>query len=358
MNKIGDLRVYEKGGSTITMRAVVYTSPREFTVRDIPVPGCEPGDVRVKVLQTGLCGTDLHLHDGQFMADFPFTPGHEVVGVVDAKADDVRELRVGQQVVVNPNSACGLCWACRAGRPLLCDQLSGIGSNRPGGFAEYLVAPSAQVFPADDLDPDTAVFTEPTSCVVHGLTVLEATPGSTALVLGAGPTGLLMAQLLSAGGVAQVTVAAPTVFKLKIAEDLGVDRTHVIERDVSPADITALLEATGGEGYDIVVDATGAAAVCQQTLALTRRGGTVMFYGVCDEDSQVCLAPYDIFRREITIKGSFAEIASFPPALTALRNRRVRTNGLITHRFSIDDYGAALEALRSDPTSHKIIVTP
>ena len=106
-------------------------------------------------------GTDLHLHEGQFMATYPLTPGHETVGVVDQLGEGVTGFALSQQVTINPNTSCGLCDYCRAGRPILCDQLTGMGSNRPGAFAEYVVAPVGQVFDAEGLAIDTAVFAEP-----------------------------------------------------------------------------------------------------------------------------------------------------------------------------------------------------
>ena len=343
------------------MKAVVYEAPRRFSVRDVAKPEPGPGEVRVRVIQTGVCGTDLHLHDGQFLAVYPMVPGHEVVGVVDALGDGVEAMEtvaVGDRVAVNPNASCGRCAYCREGRPLLCDDLTGIGSSLPGGFAEYLVAPALQVFSVDGLADDVAVLVEPTSCAAHAVDVIAPRHGSTALVLGAGPTGILLAQLLRAAGASSVTIAAPTGFKLELAASLGVDRTFLMDRGDLAGDVRALSDLSGGPGYDLTVDATGAAAVAEVLLPLTRNGGTAVFYGVTDESDQVSISPYDMFRRELTIKGSFAEISSFPAAIAALRAGRARTDGLITHRFSLEDYGAALEALRSDRTAHKVVVAP
>src|SRR6266516_2042147 len=247
-----------------SMKAVVYDAPGSFAIRDIPTPDPEPGEVRVRVRQTGICGTDLHIHNGKFFAEFPLTPGHELVGPVDA-----------------------------------------LGAGTEG--------------------------------------------------FGAGPTGLLLAQLIARGGAASVTVAASSAFKLKRAEDLGLDATFLMDRADLAGDAAKLKAASGG-GFDIVVDATGAAAVSEQCVPLTRSGGTVMFYGVTEPEDLVRVSPYDVFRREITIKGSFAEIDSFPAAIAALRTGRARPAGLITHRFPLDDYADALDALRGDRTVHKIII--
>jgi D-arabinitol dehydrogenase (NADP+) len=334
------------------VKAVVYDSPRNFTVTEVPTPDPGPGEVRVRVRQTGICGTDLHIHNGKFFAEFPLTPGHELVGPVDALGEGARGFRVGEYVAVNPNLSCGHCEYCRAGRTLMCANLKGLGTNWPGSFAEYVVVPDQLVYSVDGIDPDTSVFTEPTACAIHGVETLSPPPGSSALVFGAGPTGLLLAQLIARGGAASVTVAAPSAFKLKRAEDLGIDATFLMDRDDLAGDAARLKAASGG--VDLVVDATG--PVSEQCVPLTRSGGTVMFYGVTEPEDLVQVSPYDVFRREITVKGSFAEIDSFPAAIAALRSGRARTDGLITHRFTLDDYADALEALRSDRTVHKIVI--
>jgi D-arabinitol dehydrogenase (NADP+) len=186
---------------------------------------------------------------------------------------------------------------------------------------------------------------------------LQIRPGASALVLGAGPTGLLLAQLIARGGASSVTVAAPTRFKLDTAEGLGIDRTVQISREDSDANIQPLREASPrGDGYDIVVEATGSTAVGEICVPLTRNGGTVLVYGVTRGEDVVRFHPFDVFRREITIKGSFAEMTSFGAAIAALRSGRVKTDGIITHRFPLEDYGKALSTLADDPTAHKVVI--
>ena len=135
------------------MRAVVYYAPRRFRVREVPTPVPGPGEVRVRVIQTGVCGTDLHLHDGRFMAVYPMVPGHEVVGVVDALGDGVAAVEefagvaVGERVAVNPNASCGRCAYCREGRALLCDGLTGIGSKPAGGLRRVPRGPGGAGLP-------------------------------------------------------------------------------------------------------------------------------------------------------------------------------------------------------------------
>jgi D-arabinitol dehydrogenase (NADP+) len=340
------------------MKAVVYDAPRSFSIKDIPDPEPGPGEVRIKVILVGVCGTDLHIHNGDFNAAFPLIPGHELVGTVESIGSGVTRVKVGEQVSVNPNVNCGLCDYCLGGNPIRCTALQGLGSNFPGFFADYVVVPERLVFSTEGLPIDTAVFTEPAACATHGLERLRIWPGSSALVFGAGPTGLLLAQLIKSGGAASVTVAAPTQFKLDRAREFGIDQTIQISRTDPVSNQRLALEASGGRGYDIVVEATGATNVGDICVPLTRNGGTMLVYGVARADETLSFHPFDVFRREITIIGSFAEITSFASAIAALRSRRIRTDGIITHRFKLDDYGAALETLRSDKTAHKVVIVP
>jgi D-arabinitol dehydrogenase (NADP+) len=175
-------------------------------------------------------------------------------------------------------------------------------------------------------------------------------------VIGAGPTGLLLAQLIGSGGATSVTVADIVSFKLRTAAALGVDSTVSITRDAAE-NIDLLRDASpGGDGFDVVVEATGVPAVGNICVPLVRDGGTVLIYGVTRPDERLSISPFELFRREITIKGSYAEMTSFGAAVAALRTGRVRTDGIISHRFSLDDYGNALHALASDPSAHKVVI--
>jgi D-arabinitol dehydrogenase (NADP+) len=339
------------------VKAVRYAAATQFRLVEIdePVPG--PGEVVIEVALAGLCGTDLHLHHGDFNAVFPMIPGHEVVGSVSARGRDATRFQVGEQVTVNPNVHCGYCQYCLAGRLILCENARAFGVSEPGFFAEYACVPEAQVFSVNGLPADTAVFAEPTACAMHGLETLQVRPGSSALVLGAGPTGVLLAQLLSTGGASSVTVAGPTGFKLETAAALGADRTVLIDRTDAAGNASNLRrQSPGGDGYDIVIEATGATSVGDICVPLTRNGGTVLVYGVTRAAEMLQISPFDVFRREITIRGSFAEMTSFGAAIAALRGGRVRTDGIITHRIPLVDYGVALDALRSDPIVHKVVL--
>ena len=334
----------------------MYDQPRSFTVTEVPDPHAGPGEVRLRVVLAGVCGTDAHLHEGQFDPVYPLTPGHEIVGELDEIGDGVTGLQVGQRVVLDNMQSCGVCSSCRRARPAFCRVLVAQGVNAPGGFAEYIVAPAGKCHPADDLTPDAAVLTEPTACVMHGLDVLDLPPGSDVVVFGAGPTGLLLAQLLRHAGANRVTVAAPTPAKLDLAARHGADETVRMDRERPDAALARLRELAP-EGFDAVVDATGAVGVLELCVPLTRDGGTVFVYGMTDENDRLTVSPYEVFRRELVIKGSFSQAYSFDRALQAIRTGRVATDGIVTHTFALDDYASALAAL-GDRGCVKAVVQP
>lgn len=338
-----------------TMQAVVYDRPGVFEVRKIPVPQAGPGEVLLRMVVAGVCGTDLHLHDGEFGPTYPLIPGHEIVGEVVARGSDVTSPGLGEVVTIDNTASCGHCVECRRARPAYCRRIIAQGVNAPGGFADYLVTSADRCFSVDDLSPDVAVLAEPTACVVHGLDELALRPGANVLLFGAGPTGLLLTQLLRHSGAAGLTVAAPTMAKLELARAGGADRVVLLDR-ADPAASLAELRSESPDGFDVVVDATGAVAVLDQTIALTRTGGTVFVYGMTAEAAGWTVPPYEIFRRELTIKGSFAQQFSFDRAVDHLRSGRIDPTGFITHRFALADYAEALAAVADSRCVKAVIV--
>jgi D-arabinitol dehydrogenase (NADP+) len=338
------------------VRAVVYEQPGCWQLRDLSEPQPGPRQVRLRVLCTGVCGTDAHLLAGGFLARFPLVPGHEIVGEVEAAGEGVTGLTPGTLVAADNTRVCGCCDECRRGRPLFCRNFCSLGVNAPGGFAELVVVDAEKCFPLFGLDPLVAVMTEPLACAVHGLDVLALAPVSDVLVLGAGPTGQLLAQLLHADGAVRVTVAAPPGLKLELAAALGADETVPMPRADPEAAVQAL-HRLAPSGFDVVVEATGSPAVLARCTSLTRTGGTLLVYGMAPEQATVAFSPYEIFQRELTIKGSFAQVSCFERAMALLRNRRVRTEGLVSRRVDLEHFADALAGL-GDPACVKSVVQP
>ncbi|MEY4314502.1 MAG: hypothetical protein RIS93_1082, partial [Actinomycetota bacterium] len=288
------------------MKAVVYEAAKNFAIKEIPTPEPKAGEVLIKIELAGVCGTDLHIHQGDFLAEFPLIPGHEMVGIISSLGAGVTQFKVGERVTVNPVVSCGDCEFCREGKPILCHNRKGLGTNWPGSFAEYMIATEDLVFKVGNLAPETAIFAEPAACAMHGAQMLGIKPGSSALIFGAGPTGQLLAQLMATSGAASVTVAGSTQFKLDLAKKLGANKTYLMDRKNVAKSKDELLKASPS-GYDIVVEATGSMEVAEICVPLTRSGGTFMVYGVGEPDDTFKINAFDVFHREIRIQGSFAE---------------------------------------------------
>jgi D-arabinitol dehydrogenase (NADP+) len=324
------------------MKAIVYDAPRQFKYKDVPEPKIESDDVLVRIDACGLCGTDLHIHEGEFAPRFPLIPGHEFTGELIGLGSDVKDLQEGQRVVGNSNESCGKCFYCLRGDFLLCLDLRAYGVTQDGGFAQYLRIKADRIFPIGNLSPREAVMVEPTSCAVHGMEVLAMKPGSDVLLFGAGPTGQVLAQLLKLNGAGRLVIAAPPGPKLELAGRLAADEIVEIDRK-NPDKHRNRLRELNPTGFDYIVEATGSAAVCEDALQFVRRGGTLLVYGVYPEKDMVRFNPFDLFRREITIKGSFAQIDAFPRALAYLESGKIKVNEIVTDEYALEDWPKVLE---------------
>ncbi|MEU9888293.1 zinc-dependent alcohol dehydrogenase family protein [Sphaerisporangium sp. NPDC051011] len=338
------------------MRAVSYPEPESFAVVELPDRPLAAGEVRAQTIAVGLCGTDLHLHHGENMPVYPLTPGHEIVAEIVECAPDVDPARLGERVAVDNVIYCLQCENCRRGDFNFCLNRRSHGTKLPGGFAEHIVVPARNCHPIGDMPTADAVLIEPTACAVHGVGLLRIPAGASVLVVGAGPTGQILAQLLAGEQTSRVVVAAPTQWKLDIAKQNGATDAVLLDR----ADFSAARDRfteIAPLGFDVVIDATGVVAVMQELIGLVRSGGTLMLYGISGPEEKLPIPAYEIFRRQITIVGSFAQQHDFPRAIALIRAGRVRSSGIISTTFALDDYADALASL-SDPTVLKAVVTP
>jgi D-arabinitol dehydrogenase (NADP+) len=324
------------------MKAIVYEAPRQFKYKEVPEPKIESDDVLVRIDACGLCGTDLHIHEGEFAPSFPLIPGHEFTGEIVDLGNAVKDLKLRQRVVGNSNESCGKCFYCMRGDFLLCLNLRAYGVTQDGGFAQYLRIKADRIFPIGHLSPREAVMVEPSACAVHGMEVLAMKPGSDVLLFGAGPTGQVLAQLLKLNGAGRLVVAAPPGPKLELAGRLAADELVAIDRK-NPDQHRNRLRELNPTGFDYIVEATGSAAVCEDALQFVRRGGTLLVYGVYPKKETVRFNPFDLFRREITIKGSFAQIDAFPRALAYLESGKIKVDEIVTDEFALEDWSKVLE---------------
>ncbi|BAS28042.1 zinc-dependent alcohol dehydrogenase family protein [Limnochorda pilosa] len=313
------------------MKAVQFPAVGEVRMVELPDPTPGPGEVLVRVAAAGICHTDVHILHGNFPARYPVVPGHEFAGTVVAAGDGVDPSWVGRRVAVDPNVPCGTCPACKENRQNLCPNLEAYGVTLNGGFAELATVKLTNAYLIGDLPFKVAAMAEPLACVVHGLNLLRLEPASHALIFGAGPMGLLLMQALKHAGAARATLVDLHHRRLEIGLELGADATLV--------DADGLQELAPEHGrFDLVADATGVPAVVERLPRYVRDGGKILYFGVCPPDAEIRLKPYDVYRRDLQIIGSFSLRQTLAPALRLLASGAVRVEPLISHTFQLDEF--------------------
>jgi 2-desacetyl-2-hydroxyethyl bacteriochlorophyllide A dehydrogenase len=337
------------------MRAAAFPAPElcEMVERETPAPA--ERQVLVRVEACGLCGTDAHIFRGQFPARFPLIAGHELAGVVAETGVDVSSLRPGDHVVVDPNIFCGACRNCRRGYAHLCTMLEAIGVGHDGGFATHCLVPAQQCHRVpDDMPFPVASMIEPIACCMHGMDRAQMRSGEVVLLIGAGTIGQILLQLAILQGAATVIVSEPMPEKREAALRLGASR--VVDPRADDLE-KAVADATEASGADVVIECVGGAETAQQALDLAGAGGRVVLFGVAPQSAEISLSPYEIYRKEISVTGSFINPFTHARAVALLSSGRLAVEGLISHRLPLAAVREGIELLESG-SAMKIIIEP
>lgn len=338
------------------MLAGVFQGPNDVVVREVPDPIPGQDEVLIRVTACGICGTDLRVEEGQYHARYPLIPGHEFCGEIVAVGAEAGDFAVGQHVSVNPNNPCRRCAYCRRGKFHLCESSTACGVTYDGGFAELCKVAGHLVLrlPESDLPLEHWALMEPTSCCLHGIDVAGILPGDSVVILGGGSIGLILLQLARFSGASRLIVSEPSDAKRALALQLGAD--DVLDPVALGEDLPrAVCDLTSG-GADIVIEAAGLSATASAAVGLVRRGGTVLFFGVCPPDLRIPLSPHDVFHNELTIRGTYTNPLTDSRALSLLGSGRVQVGSLITHRFPLRELPAGLAAVRRGETVKALVI--
>lgn len=323
------------------MRAVVFTSEGEFALEERPVPTPGAKEILIETAAVGICGTDTHVFDGEFEGTvFPLVPGHEATGTIVALGDAVNsgvfDFRIGDRVAVNPSTTCGECEFCQNGHQNLCRFWNGLGVVASDGAAQqYFTAPAGNVHALrPETDLHLAALIEPLACAIRGWDVLPRRLGDHVLVYGAGTMGLLMAQLARIAGAATVTIVDLNAARLETAAECGIALRH-----------TSADEADRDK-WDVVIDCTGSIRAIEDALTRVKPAGFFQDFGVAPADQTARFSPFRIYRDEISIVGTMAVLNSFGRAVELFEAGAINAAAMVSHSFTLDDYGPALDMFR------------
>jgi len=325
-------------------------------LRDVPEPAAGRGEIVVRMMACGVCGTDIEKAHGHGLTQAIL--GHEVAGIVESVGEDVEGLRPGMKVFVHHHVSCGRCYYCLTESHTMC-QLFKTTNIWPGGFSELFKVPSPNVerggvLQIADMDFDLATFIEPLACCLRSLHRTGLHPGSTAAVIGCGPAGALHVMTLKALGASYVAAADVSDFRLEIAGRLGADEA-VNVRAGGFGEICR--KGTDGRGVDLAVVSTGNPAALKTALDAVRRGGKIILFGAPPKSSTVDLDISRLFIDELSIIPNYSTTERETlQAFHLLRAGTINPLQLITHRYPLAKVVEAFETAASPESSMKVIV--
>ena len=342
-----------------TMRALAKTRPEpgaELIERRVPTPG--PGEVLLKMVAASICGTDYHLYSWDTWASEivkpPVVLGHELAGVVAATGPGVTRVKEGDLVGVESHIVDWTCAQCRAGNRHLCRNLRVIGAHVDGGFAEYVVIPETNAVESNGLDPAVVALQEPMGNAVHAAFV-EPIEGRTVAVTGCGPIGLCSVGIARAAGASFVVATDTEPYRLKLAREMGADLA-LDARD--PDTVGRILEATNGDGVEVVLEMSGAGPALNQALEFITRGGRISLLGIFPEPVAVDLSDM-VIQRGIRLYGIYGRriYDSWERTQALLRSGRFNPTPILTHRFDLADWERGFELIASRHAG-KVVLIP
>jgi 2-desacetyl-2-hydroxyethyl bacteriochlorophyllide A dehydrogenase len=318
-----------------------------MSVGEIPDPTPGPREIVVAVRACGICGTDIHIADGDLAsARYPLTPGHEFAGEVVAVGPGTTGFKSGDLVAVDPTLFCGHCRPCRLGHENLCENWAAIGVTVAGGCAELVAVPAwnAHLLPPG-FDMSLAALIEPLSCAIHGYDLMDTRLGDRFLIYGAGTMGLLLLLLGWRAGALSVTIVEPNVARRQKAVDLGATQ------------VVASADELEGRRFEVVIDATGVIAAIEDGLRRVRPAGTFLQFGVASAGATASVSPFKIYNEEITVVGSMAVLKSYDRACDLATEVDLGLGALVSGQYPLQDYAQVLARARHGD-GYKLQVVP
>lgn len=337
------------------MKAAVFYGKKDLRIEEVKKPEPGYGEVLVRVNACGICGTDVHIFEGdEGAAKSPAGTilGHEFAGEVVAVGEGTKRIRAGNRVCVDPNKLCGKCEYCLSGLGHFCSHMTGIGTTVNGGFAEYCAVPEEQAYRIpDSLTYEEAAMTEPLACCLHGIDMCELQPGDTAAVFGMGMIGLIMVKLARLRGAARIIAVEPVEGKREQALRSGAD----IAVDPVSQDLEQVLTENHITRIHAVIECAGKIESMKQALRIAGKKSVVMLFGLTKPDEELPVKPFELFKKEIVIKASFINPYTQKRAISLLESGCIDVKPMIHKTISLEELPKVLEDA-SQRSRGKIIV--
>ena len=341
------------------MRVAMYYNNRDIRVEEMPRPVIGPGELLVKVMASGICGSDVM--EWYRIGKAPLVLGHEIAGEVVEVGAGVQGFVKGDRVVTTHHVPCFNCHECLSGHETVCDLLLSGTHFDPGGFCEYVRLASVNVERGtwkipDSLSYEAATFVEPLACVLRGQRTARLRTGASVLVLGSGISGVLHVHLASVSGAGFIAATDLSDYRLAAARTFGASAAYRADEDVPGL----FKRDNQGRGADLVIVCAGARAALQQALAAVARGGTILIFAPTAAGENLALSINDLFwRRDLTITTTYAgSPADCVTALELIATNRLRVAEMITHRFCLADTVSGSKLVAEGRESIKIIINP
>lgn len=340
------------------MRAASLFGVGDLRIIDKDIPKISENEVLIRVGACGICGTDLHFFKGEWKIKTPLVLGHEFSGTVVQTGSKVNGLKVGDHVVAEPNILCGKCRYCRMSeRNFFCENIQTIGVTIDGAFAEYVKAPEQNVYKIPDAMPlEQAALIEPLACIIRGVDNIGVNVGSSVAVVGAGPIGLLMMQVVKHYGASKILVLDIVEDRLKLAQELG---ATLIVNPMQQDPQKVVLEATDSLGADVSIECVGSSSAIEAAFRLVRRGGRLLIFGVAPEQDVWHVKPFELYDKEASIFASYRSPHTFQRAVELASSGSLKLKPIISHIHSLEEAPEVFKELAEKrKKAIKVIIKP
>ena len=339
------------------MRVAMYYNNRDVRLEEIPTPKIGPGELLVKVLASGICGSDVM--EWYRIKKAPRVLGHEIAGEIVEIGSGVDRYKIGDRVFVSHHVPCNTCQYCLNGFHTLCDTLRRTNFD-PGGFTEYLRVPKINVDQgvfvlSDEISFEDGVFIEPLACVLRGQRIARLSPGQNVFVIGSGISGLLHIALARASGAGWVMASDINEFRLKAAKRFGADET-ILAKEVNPKKIR---EINKGRLADVVIVCAGTISAYIQALQSVDRGGTVLCFAPLEPGLNFVFPFFDFWNDGISLLSTYGGSPfDITTAIELIRAQRLPLREMITRRLPLEETGLGFQLVAEAKDSIKVIIEP